>query len=441
MLSALYYEKEGVMLKQRVPFVLCLSLLLVLSGFAPSVHSQDEPITLLLWDTYDENNTDKAGIVEAIIARFEEDHPNVDIVREVQSFDNMKPLINTALASGTGPDIVLYGTGAGFMGPLVDANLLLPLDDYVEQYGWRDRIYPWTWDSATFNGQVFAIGHELEMIGVYYNKDIFAELGLEVPTTYEEFLAVCEAVKEAGYIPLAFANQPGWPAYHLFSSFTNVLEGKEGMDELFAGERPWTDEAVVQAIQMAFVDLNDAEYFIPSPNAITYEEGNVLFYTGVAAMHHTGMWLYGEIITNSDFEVGFFALPAIGDMPSLPPGGMGSGLMLSAATEHPDEAAAFMDLFFSEEFAQLWYEEGNTIPPLDVDPAQFDLEPLFLSFAQTIRESSTGGGGLGYNIDVLTPPDFNTVMNEGFQAVLNGDRTPAEQAEALQAAWDAFYTE
>jgi raffinose/stachyose/melibiose transport system substrate-binding protein len=213
------------------------------------------------------------------------------------------------------------------------------------------------------------------------------------------------------------------------------------MDAIFANEVPWTDDEIVQAIQMAFVDLNEAGYYIPSPNALDYGEGNQLFYTGQAAMHHTGMWLYGDILANSDFEVGFFALPAIGDMPALPPGGMGSAVMVSAATEHPDEAAAFMDLFFSEEFAQRWYEEGNAIPPLDVDPAQYDLEPLFLSFAQTIREASTGGGGLGYNIDVLTPPEFNTAMNEGFQAVLNGERTPEEQAEQLQAAWDAFYNQ
>ena len=426
------------MLKRRTPFVLCLSLLLLLVGFAPYAHSQEE-ITLLYWDTYDAENADRAAIVENIIARFEADHPNVDIVREVWDFDALKPLVNTALASGTGPDILLYGTGAGFMGPLIDANLLLSLDPYVDQYAWRDRIYPWTWESVTFDGHVYAIGHELEMIGVYYNKDIFAELGLEVPTTYDEFLAILQATKDAGYIPLAFANKDGWPAYHMFSSFTNVLEGKEAMDELLAGTRPWTDEAVVQAIQMGFVDLNEAGYFIPSPNALDYDEGNIMFYTGLAAMHHTGMWLYGDIIANSDFEVGFFALPAIGDHPSLPPGGMGSGVMISSATDHPDEAAAFLDLFFSEELAQTWIEDGNTIPPVDVDPAQFDLDPLFLSFAQTIRDASTGGGGLGYNIDVYTPLEFNNIMNEGFQAVLNGDRSPQEQAEALQAAWDAYY--
>ncbi len=425
----------------RTPFVIFLSVLLLLVGVTSVALSQDEPIELLYWDTFTEQNADKVAVVEAIIARYEELYPNVDIVREVQDFENMKTLINTALGSGTGPDIVLYAPGAGFMGPLVDADLLLPLDEYVEQYGWRDRIYPWTWDSVTFDGSVYAVGNELEMIGVYYNKAIFEELELEVPATYEEFLAACQTALDAGYIPLAFANQPGWPAYHMFSSFANVLEGKEGMDAIFAGEVPWTDDEIVQAIQMAFVDLNEAGYYIPSPNAITYPEGNELFYTGQAAMHHTGMWLYGDILANSDFEVGFFALPAIGDMPALPPGGMGSAVMVSAVTEHPDEAAAFIDLFFSEEFAQRWYEEAYAIPPLDLDPAQYELEPLFLSFAQTIREASTGGGGLGYNIDVLTPPEFNTAMNEGFQAVLNGERTPEEQAELLQAAWDAYYNQ
>ena len=116
------------MLTRKAPFVLFLALLLVLTAVVPTAFSQDEKIKLLYWDTYDEvNNANRIPIVQAIIDRFQEEHPNVEIVREVYEFQQMQTLINTALASGTGPDIVLYGTGAGFMGPLVDANLLLPL--------------------------------------------------------------------------------------------------------------------------------------------------------------------------------------------------------------------------------------------------------------------------------------------------------------------------
>jgi raffinose/stachyose/melibiose transport system substrate-binding protein len=431
--------KRFVMAKNRILFMVCGILILLMVGFLPAAIAQDEPIELLFWDTFSADDMSKAEVVDRVIEDYEAAHPNVRIVRETQDFQNMITLINTALASGTGPDIILYAPGAGFMGPLVEAELLLELDEYAETFGWLDRMYPWTWESVTFNDHIYAVGHELEMIGVYYNTEIFAELGVSEPETYEEFLAICQAALDAGYIPLAFANRPGWPAYHMFSSFANVLAGADGMDAVFAGEAKWNDPPFVQAIQMAFVDLSERGYFIPSPNAVDYPEGNELFYNGQAAMHHTGMWLYDRILTNSDFEVDFFALPGIGDMPPLPPGGMGSALMISSATDHPDEAAAFVDAFFSDEMVQLWYEVALAIPPVDVDPAGFELEALFRGFVDTIRAASLGGSGLGYNIDVLTPPEFNTVMNQGFQAVINGERTPQAQADALQAAWEAYY--
>jgi raffinose/stachyose/melibiose transport system substrate-binding protein len=432
--------QEVTMARLRIPLLICLCILL--ASLATVTLAQDEPVELLWWDTYDPaGNAERAALVDEMIARFEEEHPNVTITREVNDFQTMQTLINTALASGTGPDMVLYGTGAGFMGPLVEANLLLSLDDYVEQYGWRDRIYPWTWESTTFDDHVYAIGHELEMIGIYYNKDLFAEMGLEVPQTYEELLGLCDVANEAGLVPIAFANKAGWPAYHMFSSFANVLAGREGMDAIWAGEAKWTDPPFVEAIQMAFVDLNERGCYPPSPNALEYAEGNQLFYSDQALMLHTGMWLYGDLLENSDFEIGFFALPAIGDMAPLPPGGMGSGVMISSATEHPDLAAEFLDLFFSEEYATRWVTEAQTIPPVDVDVSQLELEPLFASFAQTIRDASTGGGGLGDNIDVLTPPEFNTAMNQGFQAVINGERTPEEEAQILEDAWEAYLNE
>ena len=98
--------------------------------------------------------------------------------------------------------------------------------------------------------------NEIEFYGAYYNKGMFEELGLAVPTTYDEFLAVCEALKQAGKIPIAYANQGGWPAYHLFSVWANNFAGKAKMDELLFGDGSWNDPAIVAAIQAFFVDLN-----------------------------------------------------------------------------------------------------------------------------------------------------------------------------------------
>lgn len=71
----------------------------------------------------------------------------------------------------------------------------------------------------------------------------------------------------------------------------------------------------------------------------------------------------------------------------------------------------------------------SVIPPYDVDTSTLDVSPLL---AQTMDALATVQ--MGYNIDVLTPEAFNTAMLDGFQAVLAGDRTAAEQAAAMQAS-------
>ncbi len=402
---------------------------------APAEEEAVAPVELLFWHSFEARH---AEALESLLANFEAEHPQVTISAEFQDFDNMKTIVKTALASGTGPDLVIYGPGAGFMGPLVEAELLLPLDQYKEEYGWEDHIYQWTFESTSFDGSLYAIGNELEFIGIYYNKAIFSELGVSEPESYEELLQIGETAMAAGYIPISFVNKPGWPAFHVFSAFANNLAGKEGIEAAIFGDASWAGPAFVRAIEMPFVELNQANFFVPSPNALGYDEGNNIFYTGQAAMHLTGTWLVGRILDNADFKVGFFALPSIDGSVVLLPGGMGSAVMISAATSHPDEAAALLDFLFAEESARIWIEEGNVIPPIDVDPSGFELPGLFQFVIDTVRANSTAGGlGLGYNIDVLTPPEFNTVMKDGFQAVLEGTRSPQEQAEALQAAKEA----
>ncbi len=403
----------------------------------PTAAPPPEPVELLFWDSWEESGSSAA--FDQLIANFQAANPNVTITREFQNFEDMKTLLKTALASGTGPDMAAYGVGGGFMGPLVEADVLLPVDQYVDQYGWRDRIYDWVWEQSTFDGKVYGIGHELEMIGVYYNKSIFEELGVTPPATFEEFTTIADTAKAAGYIPICFANKPGWPAFHMFSMFSNNLVAKEKLGDMIFGDTSWDDPDIVRSIQMPFVDMNAAGYFIPSPNSLEYTEGNDLYYTGKCAMHMTGMWLLSDILAKSQgFETGFFAFPSIDGKVAMPPGGMGSGVMISKATAHPDEAAAFMDYLFSEEAAKIWYETGQVIPPVNVDPSGFEMEDLFRFFATTIRGASTGEGeGLGYNIDVLTPPEFNTQMKDGFQKVLEGALTPEDQAKALQAAKEA----
>lgn len=393
------------------------------------VVAQDS-VTLRVWDTFTDAAEDTG--MNALIEAFEAANPNIQIERDVQDVESMRPIIQTSLASGTGPDVFYFDTGPGFAGVLADAGLLLPLDEAYATQGW-DHIYPWTKERTTFDGKVYGIGNEIEFYGVYYNRDLFAELGLEAPTTHEEFLAVCAALLEAGKIPVAFANSGGWPAYHLFSVYANNDTGKEKMEELLFGDGSWDDPAIIAAIQRFFVDMNAATYLIPNTNAVTYDDAINLFASGMAGMHISGTWAMNSIMEKATFETGWFFLPNPNGGDPLPPAGLGSGYFISSATQHPEEAIAFLDFLYDPANAQTWTEGMRVIPPYAVDTSGYDVPQLY-SFALEALATVP----MGYNIDVLTPDTFNTMMADGFQAVLLGQKTPEQQAADLQAAIQAY---
>ncbi len=389
----------------------------------PASGALAEQITLRVWDTF----ADQSAGMDAFIAAFEAANPNIKIARDVQSADNMRAVIQTALNSGTGPDILYYDTGPGYAGVLASNKLLLPLDDFYGS-GALDAVYPWTRERVTFDGVTYGIGNEVEFVGVYYNRDLFKEHGLEVPTTYDQYLEVAKALKDAGVTPVTFGDAPGWPAFHTFSAYTNARVPKGDLTAMIAGEASWDDPRVVEAIQAAFVDMNQSGFYPPSVNAISYEDANALFQSEMAGMNLTGSWMI-RVFKDNPFDTGIFFLPAPDGGNPNPPAGLGSGYFVSAATQHPEEAKAFLSFLFDPANARFWVEEMSVLPPYAVDVEGMDL-PGLLEFAL----GALSEGEMGFNIDVLMSDQFNSAMSDGFQAVLSGTRTAAEQAAALQKA-------
>ena len=382
-----------------------------------------QDVTLRVWDSFTENSEG----MDAIIAAFEAANPGIDVQRDVQSTEDMRAIIQTALNSGTGPDVFQYDTGPGFAGVLAGGGLLRPLDDLYAS-GSLDAVLPWTKERVTFDGKLWGIGNQIDFVTVYYNKDFFEENGIAVPQTYEEFTAACEALKGAGVVPIAFGNAAGWPAFHTFSAFANNMVPQDQLMAMIGGSQSWDDPAVTGAIQAAFVDLQANGCYNPSVNAVSYDDANALFMAGQAGMTLTGSWMINTFKDNP-FETGFFFLPAPAGMTTMPPAGLGGGYFISAATEHPDEAETFLKFLFDPGNAKLWVEGMSVIPSYSLEGTDAQMSPLLQEAVAAL-----GGDAMGVNIDVLTPEAFNTTMLDGFQAVLGGERTAEEQATALQAS-------
>jgi raffinose/stachyose/melibiose transport system substrate-binding protein len=152
-------------------------------------------------------------------------------------------------------------------------------------------------------------------------------------------------------------------------------------------------------------------------------------------MNPTGTWLVSETVQAvQDFEVGFFPFPSIDGSGISPPAGVGTGWFVAQDAANPQGAITFTDYLLQDDTARLIIETLNTIPAHPVDTAGLDVSELFKQVLDDLSESPQAEA-LGYNIDVLTPQDFNEVMYTGFRKVIDGMRSPAEQAGALQRAW------
>jgi raffinose/stachyose/melibiose transport system substrate-binding protein len=405
------------------------------AGAAETAAAGEGAVTLRVMDSFTDEGM-SAGM-DKLNEMFMAQNPDIKIQREAVTTEDMRTIVQTTLAANEAPDVIYYDTGPGFAGVLAKAGLIRPIDDLYTQYNWDERIFPWTKARTTFDGKVYGIGNELEFYGGYYNKNLFDQLGLSVPQTYEELLALCQVARDNNLVAIAFADQGKWPAYHMFSITANNVLGKEKMDDLLFGEGRWDDPEVVDAIRIWFDEMNKAGCFVPDPAAVSYDDGATLFYSGQALMHFTGTWLMSAVLQNvQDFEVGWMFFPSVGGNPVLPPAGLGSGYFVSSNSENVDAAGKYLDFLFSQEAAKVWMEDSKVVLPMNVDTSGFNLPDLFRFAVEALATQE-----MGYNIDVLTPDNFNTMMGDGFQAVLLGEKTPEQQAADLQAAWEQAIAE
>ena len=368
--------------------------------------------------------------IQIQVDRFQEQYPKYTLEREAIPPDDVRTVIKTRLQGDEPPDAFSYDTGPGFGGVLAEAGLMQSLEDAYKQNGWK--IFDWAKQRATYGGTTYGVPSQVEEIVVYYNKDLVPE----EPQTVEDLQAIADDLKGQGKTPLAFGDQEQWPAGHIFSIGVSNVLGREGLDEILYGDGRWDTPEVEMAVELLFRDFVESGYYPEGVNALTYDDTNALFFSGEAGMLPTGTWLVSTITESvQDFEVGFFPFPSIDGSDISPPAGVGSGLFVAKDARNPEGAIKFLDYLQEEDTARLVMEKLNSIPAHPVNTEGLNISPLFKEVVADLSKS-TEAGAFGYNIDVLTPQNFNEVMFSGFQEVLNGSRSSAEQVAALQAAWE-----
>jgi raffinose/stachyose/melibiose transport system substrate-binding protein len=398
-------------------------------------------VTLTVWDQ--EVRGGQAAQIEALNAAFQEEYPNITIDRVSRSFEDLQATLRLAITDDEPPDVVQANNGRADMGAFVEAGLLANLDPYREAYGWAER-YPesvlsyssYTEDGATFGeGSLWGLPQMGEVVGFYYNKALLAQLGIEVPVTWEDLDAAFAAAKTAGQLPLQFGNLDPWPGIHLFGAAQSRLVPADQIRDLGFGRAgaEWTTEDNLQAAQ-TLVDWVDAGYVTPDFNGISPDDAWQAFAQGQGVFMLGGTWLIADLMNVMGDNVGFTVLLGAGSDVPVATGGTSLPFAITDATENADASAAYIDFITSSAAMKTITDKGN-LPIVEASGQQLSAPLQEEAFAAW--DAVAGGDGLLPYLDYATPGSYD-LLTAQVQALMAGETEPGEFLELLQAEYESF---
>jgi len=372
----------------------------------------------------------------AILVEFTRKYPAISIKFDPTNPPDYNATLNQQFEAGIAPDLLFartYDTGVTLFkqGYLADVSDLPGLKD---QYDANARA-PW----ADENGRSFAVPLAAVSHGVYYNQDIFARHNLKIPATWEDFLALCKTLKEAGVTPLANSLKDQWDINEvvLMSIAPGFIGGPEGRKAYENGTRKFNDRQMTALFQ-AMKDM--APYCPKGFEALTYNDSSSLFATGQAAMYLDGSWSIGNY-KDVKFNWSVFAPP--------PPKGMkpyvcfhvDAGLAMNPKTRFPAQAKGFLQWIYSDQAASVI---SNKLPT-GFFPMAKNAAKIEDAHANAFLQLNTGRG-----TDVrLTWPKLMTapsgeaagynLFNQAAIAVMMGKMTPQQAADSVQAGLARYY--
>jgi raffinose/stachyose/melibiose transport system substrate-binding protein len=396
-------------------------------------------VTLTVWDQEVRGGQNDA--LKKLNTQFQQKYPNITIKRVAKSFTDLQTTLKLAASGKNPPDVVEANQGWSQMGPLVKAELLMPLDRYANAYGWRDRysktllqMNSFSRDGKRFGtGSLFGISQTGEVVGVYYNKQKLDKLGLDVPDTFEDFETALEKAKAGGEIPIQFGNLDKWPGIHMYeepqlqyspkATVRGFIFGRNGFDT--AG-----NDKAAQTVQT----WAQKGYFTPGYSGLGYDPSWAQFGKGKGVFLITGSWLTADLKKALGDNVGFFLLPPRSGQDLAALGGEGLPWSISSKTKHADAAAAYIDFVTNDDAAQVTTTAGN-LPATNADvkvPSGLDTE-VYDAFTKA-KDSDA----IVPYLDWATPTMYDTVT-AAVQKLMAKKDTPDSFVSTVQSDYEKFH--
>jgi alpha-glucoside transport system substrate-binding protein len=312
---------------------------------------------------------------QGVIDGFTEANPDVSVDLVQVPFGELNTQLTQQYASGNAPDV--HVALPGLLRLLSQQQFLMPLDDRWDQWvddGWyTDALRQIASVDGTSYGAWFKGNVNAE---IWYRPDTLSELGIEVPTTWDDFLAALEAADADGGQAIAVGGADQWPLTQWSDAILARVAGPEAFNGLIDGSVNWDDPRVVEAFEVFGQLIED--HFPDNALDLNFGEATCLWVDGRAAFQNQGAFvnLVAPAECDDSLEPGrdytFFEMPGFDDPEPAARFISGDLFAVNADTDNPDAAMALVDWLASADGQTIWAERGGFVAPnAEVDPSVY----------------------------------------------------------------------
>lgn len=279
-----------------------------------------------------------------------------EVTVKLTSVPDAGTVLKTRIANGEAPDVInVYPQNADFKGWAADGQFVDLTGDAI-----LDNLNEGAAEAYAVDGKVYNVPLTTNVSGVYYNKDAFKALGVEVPTSLTEFQDLVKKIKADGQVPFAEALGDSWT----FNGFAQLAWIQSAGSAAAANDvLRFSDKGAISASNAvtknaaAYLDLLAGNGQANSDGAL-YADTVAAFAEGKALMMANGSWALTVIKQQEPaFEVGFFAMPGLtSDAPAMTVGAADMAVSISADSKNVDGAKDFVAYLSSAEVMQKYYD-------------------------------------------------------------------------------------
>ena len=322
-------------------------------------------VTMQLW----ENATTGPGKAfwDKTAADYHTAHPNVTIKIQAVQNEDLDGKLQTALNSGSAPDIFLQ-RGGGKMAAMVEAGQLKDITGDITAET-KQAVGDAALGTGQIDGKAYAVPISILPGGLWYSKDLFEKAGVaSPPTTLSEFNDAVTKLK-AGGTPIALGAKDAWPAAHWYYFFA-LRECSQATLDATAKSKTFSDPCWTKAGEdlKAFADTKPfSEGFLTTSAQQGAGSSAGLVANHKASMELMGAWDPGVIAsltkdTKPLPDLGFFSFPSVPGGQGDPAAVMGGTDGYSCSTHAPKECTDFLNYLLTKDVQEAYYKGFNALP-------------------------------------------------------------------------------